>query len=162
MKESIFSTNIENMIILIIAVYGAIVSTLVLIWDIYKWKNKGPKIEGRITSNMIGINAPEYQDKKLTVVNITNTGDKPTTITNVSLKFFKSKIKKFFKKSDQLIFVATPSISHPIPYVLNPGFEWKGIIIQNDDMTKMSKQGILQCSVHLSHTNNTKDFIVKI
>ena len=161
MEETIVESNIETLIILLIAIYGAVVSTLVLIWDIYKWKNKGPKIIGRIMSDMIGLNSPEYKDKKLTLVNVTNTGDNPTTITHLSLKFYKSKIKKLFKKSTQTMLIGTPSISYPIPHVLKPGLEWQGIIIQNDDFEKMSKQGILVCSVHFSHTNKTTNFIVR-
>lgn len=152
----------KNLIILVIAIYGAIISTTVLFWDIYKWKNKGPKIIGRISSNMVGLNFPDYKNKELTVVNITNTGDRPTTITHLSLQFYKTKIKKIFKKADQIMFIATPSLSHPIPYTLNPGLEWQGIIIQNDEFKEMSDKGILVSSVYFSHTKKPINFIVKM
>ena len=36
--------NIDNPVITVIALWGAILSTIVLAWDIFKWKTAGPKL----------------------------------------------------------------------------------------------------------------------
>jgi len=68
MQETVITIIIDNYIIMFIAMYGALISTIVLLWDIYKWKNSGPKIIGKIKTNMIGIDAPQYKDENLILV----------------------------------------------------------------------------------------------
>ena len=162
MVENATQIIIDNAVVLIIALYGALISTLVFIWDIYKWKNSGPKIIGSIQANMIGINTPEYENDNLVLVNISNIGDKTTTITNLSLYYFKSHLLRFLKKPKKNMWIGNPSPSQPIPYILKPGSQWSGIFRQTDDILNFSKDGILICSVHFSHTRKYKNFRIKI
>ena len=162
MEKIVAEIKIDNLVVLLIAIYGAIISTFVLSWDIYKWKKSGPRIRGSVTPNMVFYNFPEYENKKITVVNITNTGDRPTTVTHLSLTFYKNKIKKAFNKKDNLISIDNQLIPHPIPYTLNSGLEWKGFIIQNDERKKMSEKGILVCNVYFSHAKKPINFVIKI
>ena len=162
MVENATHIIIDNAVILIIALYGALISTFVFLWDIYKWKNSGPKIIGSIQSNMIGFNTPEYGNDNLVLVNISNIGDKPTTITNLSLSYFKSHLLKLFKKPKKNMCIGNPSPSQPIPYILKPGSQWSGVFRQTDDILNFAKDGILVCSVHCSHTKKYINFRIKI
>ncbi len=50
--------NIELKGIEIVAWWGAIVATVVLVWDIYKWKTSGPKIRFVVCPGMIVVGDP--------------------------------------------------------------------------------------------------------
>jgi len=162
MQETVIRIMIDNNIIMFIALYGALISTIVLLWDIYKWKNSGPKIIGKIKTNMIGIDDLKYKNENLILVTISNIGDKPTTVTSLTLSFYNSAISKILKISKNHYWVETPSYSNPTPYLLRSGSEWTGIVVQNEKFEKLSKTGILICSIHFSHTKKCTDFRVKI
>ena len=53
-------------------------------------------IELKITAstNMESYNIPEYEGKKLITANVSNLGDRPTTITIIALVFYKSKFHR--------------------------------------------------------------------
>lgn len=152
MIENASQITIDNLIVLFIALYGAVLSTFVLFWDIYKWKSSGPKIMGEIQTNMIGVNVQgSNSDKKITV-NLSNNGDKPTTINSLNLLYYKSSLTRIIQKPQKTFFVPIPSQSHPIPHLLNTGTTWLGIIDQTNEIEKLAKDGILICTVHFSHT----------
>jgi hypothetical protein len=59
--------------------WGAIVATMVLVWDIIKWRSRGPRIKANITQDPDGYGA-EF------LVFVTNTGDLPATIESVKFR----------------------------------------------------------------------------
>jgi len=63
----------------IVAWWGAALSTIMLLWDIYKWRTAGPKIRMSVTANMISINNPETDGKTLIRIDVTNYGDSDLT-----------------------------------------------------------------------------------
>ena len=135
----------------IVAWWGAIISTIVLIWDIIKWRLTGPKLRLTVTSGMIAINMPEYKGKKMILAEVVNYGNRPTTITNLGLFFFRGWWSRLKRKPDQSFIVATPSRTHPIPYELKQGTTWKGILMQDEDVEKMVREGFLICALYHSH-----------
>jgi hypothetical protein len=67
----------------IVAWWGAILSTIVFLWDIYKWQTSGPRIRFSVQTNMRTINVSGYKGKTLVSTNVTNYGERPTTLTNL-------------------------------------------------------------------------------
>ena len=72
----------------ILAVWGAFVATLVLLWDVYKWRTSGPQISFTARPNMNIYNDPRFpNDKTFIAAEAINKGDKPTTITNLGFRY---------------------------------------------------------------------------
>jgi hypothetical protein len=69
-----------------VAWWGAILSTTVFLWDIYKYRHAGPKLWFRVQTGM----ALVPSDDKRTFISseVVNYGDRPTTLTNLTLDYF--------------------------------------------------------------------------
>ncbi|MFW1369052.1 hypothetical protein ACEWAA_22475 [Vibrio parahaemolyticus] len=64
----------------IAAWWGAIVASIVLIWDVYKWKTDGPKLNVLLAPNMKTFGDPERDDMTWVSITVTNVGSRPTTL----------------------------------------------------------------------------------
>jgi hypothetical protein len=145
-----------------LAWWGAIVSTLVLGWDIYKWKTTGAKLTITASANMESYNIPEYEGKTLVTANVSNVGDRPTTITTVALVLYKSKFHKFFNKSSKVFVLPLPSSAQPLPFVINPGEIWTGIGEQDEDIQAMSAEGVLVWQIFHSQSRKPASVAIEI
>lgn len=128
---------------------GAVTGTLVLIWDVYKWLQTGPKIKVFVAPNMVahGSAVAILGNKANIMVEVTNTGDGKTTITHLVGFFYKSRLRKWLqRKPDRMMFVPDPG-SGQLPHVIHPGERWIGVMDQNDDLIKMSNEGALYVGV---------------
>ena len=67
-----------------VAVYAALVATMVFAWNVYVWRNSGPRLNVTANMNMLVIGGSADEEKKFfLIVRGTNVGSKKTTITNV-------------------------------------------------------------------------------
>jgi hypothetical protein len=137
----------------IVAWWGAILSTIVFLWDIYKHRTAGPRLRFTIQSGMKSINIPLYEGKTLIHVDVTNLGDRPTTITNVCFLYFKG--RRFLRKRipDRAAIVLDLNRDQPIPFELKPGALWSGVAIQNKEVEEWATTGILDMTLHHSHSS---------
>jgi len=145
-----------------LAWWGAIVSTIVLAWDIYKWKTAGAKLRISSSSNMESYNIPELEGKDLITTNVANLGDRPTTITTVALVFYKSKFHKIFNKSNKVFILPMPNTAQPLPFVLNPGGIWTGIGEQTKDIKRMASKGVLEWQVFHAQSKKPASVVIEI
>ena len=142
--------------------WGAVLATLVLAWDIYKWKHSGAVVNVSVSANMqtFGGIPDELEDKTFVVVEVSNAGDGKTTLTHLVGIHYKSLFQKFRKKRNTAFFVANPAYSEPLPHVLGPGERWVGGIEQNKDLEKMSRDGYLYCGVY--HSGGKKPLLQRV
>lgn len=140
----------------IVAWWGAIIATAVLIWDVYKWRTSGPKIKFFVQPNTLIVGDLNKKDGKYIAANVTNVGDRPTTITHFVFQHYKSYIKMLRHKPDTSM-VVLPITSQPIPYILNPGDIWQGLAIQTSEVEELSKNGYLVCGICHSHSDKEID-----
>lgn len=132
----------------IVAWWGAIIATLVLAWDIFKWRQTGANLRIFTKSGMKTFGIPTTQDDTFVTVRVTNIGDRPTTITVIGLRYYKNRWNKLRNKVDQHFLVPKPSFGHqPLPYVLNVGEEWMGGVQQEEDLVKMARDGLVYIEV---------------
>jgi hypothetical protein len=124
----------------------------VFAWDIYKYRSAGPKLRFTAQTGMETVNAPFYEGKTLIVANVTNYGDRPTTITTVAFEYFKGSRRWRKKKPVKAAVTLTPSVTQPLPFELKPGVVWTGLIIQNPEIEEWATTGILDMLVYHSHT----------
>lgn len=133
----------------LVAWWGAIVATIVFLWDIYKWKTAGAKIRLLVQSGMQIIGDPQRGNLTLVTARVTNIGDRPTTITTIGFKFYTNWWQKIRNKPNQAYVVPHPELNHQVlPYILEVGQEWQGGTNQTDDLEKMAKEGYLIMEVY--------------
>ena len=98
--------------------WGAIVATIVLLWDIIKWRSRGPRLKAAVTQDAEGYGA-EF------LVFVTNTGDLPGTIESVKLRCVARRAVFFRRKIDlKDSFTLAGNKGFP-PLPLQPGEPWE-------------------------------------
>jgi len=141
----------------IVAWWGAIVATVVLVWDIYKWKNSGPKIRFTVRSGMMVVGDPTRKGQFFISTEATNIGDRPTTITNLVIQHYNSYFDMIRHKPKTSMLVAQPSTAQPLPFILQPGVVWQGLAPQTEEIEKLASDGYLVCGLCHSHSDKEID-----
>lgn len=143
----------------ILAVWGAFGATLVLLWDIYKWKNSGPQIIFRATPNMkVSEGFGDYsKDKTYVHMEATNNGDRPTTITKAGCFYYKNLMARLLRRSSSQYYIKLSKR----PGLLEPGGTWNDLADQQE-LGQLSKNGILLFALYLSHKRKPQTVRVRI
>jgi len=141
----------------VVAWWGAVVATVVLLWDIYKWRTAGPRIRFVVNSGMIIMGDPSRARQTFISAQATNVGDRPTTITNLVIQHYKTYFAMLRHKPSISMLVTEPSIEQPLPYVLQPGCVWQGLSPQTEEIEVLAKTGYLVCGLCHSHSDREID-----
>ena len=105
-----------------IAIYAALVSTSVFVWNIYVWWNSGPSLNVTASMNMLIIGGTSEEEGKLfLVVRATNVGSKKTTITNVLISSYDNIWQRVRNRPSFTAVFNNVGGAYPIPYVLDVG-----------------------------------------
>jgi hypothetical protein len=137
----------------IVAFWGAIVSTSVLMWDIAKWQLAGPKLRLRVNAGMKAHNVPVYQDKLLIVAHVENYGDRSTTLTHMTFVPYANRWKLLRRRAETHFWVGMPNTQFPIPHELQPGKMWDGIVSQEEVLKQQGNARYLVCEIYHTHRN---------
>ncbi len=137
----------------IVAWYGAVLATLVLFLEIFKWLRAGPIIKVRALTGM-ETNMRDLKDKKLILVKVTNRGSQKTTITHLVVQHYKTRFHKLINRKNRSFIISNHSIGQPLPYVLEPGEEWAGCIVQDQEFEHLSNNGLLHCGIYHSNSES--------
>ena len=132
---------------LVLAAYGAITATVVILWDVWKWKHAGPNLSVFVSTGMKTFGGLKPDDKLYVVMNVTNRGDRATTLTHMSVHYFPDWRAWIRGKSTYNAIVANPSAAQPIPYLLEPGKVWIGMGHQDEAIEKMAREGRLYAAL---------------
>jgi hypothetical protein len=144
--------NLANLTLAdLIGVWGGFVATIVLVWDIAKWHLSGPRLHVVAQPGMITLNIPDRDGKTFVVLSVSNYGERPTTINNLGLIHYRSWVHKLLGRPSITAIVNRPSDTHPIPYLIEPGTEWKGFLEQTPEIIEMGKSGRLYLILYHSH-----------
>ena len=133
--------------------WGAGLATLVLGWDIYKWKTStSPKLKLRAVSNMKILSS---DDNKLYIyVTVANTGTVKTTLTLLIAWYYASRMRRLLRRRPtETMFVKNPGHGPVLPYVLGPGEQWTATINQEEELERLARAGYLYCGVHHSSSS---------
>lgn len=142
----------------IVAWWGAIVATLVLLWDVMKWLQDGPRIRKRIALNV------HYDDGKVTSkeetenglvttyeeychIELINVGRMPTTVMGISATHKKKRNSFQFGTTQQAF---TEHFGKKLPHVISPGEVWS-CRLPMSHYHSISKYGRPEIHVNLSH-----------
>lgn len=139
-----------------IALYAAVLSTLIFIWEMYKHFTKGPRLRVEVSKDQLIIPDPAHEGKKWVSVSVTNVGDQPATITSLGCCLYKNKFDLFRKKAEACYVFPNPRLAKEMPVFLSPGEEWRPLVAQENDaqgidLGEIAKQKIVQIQIGVSH-----------
>jgi len=136
----------------ILAVWGAFIATLVLLWDIYKWIISGAKVVFRVTPNrlILGDNNDFSEDKKYIHMEAINNGERPTTLTKTAACYYKNWLNRIQRKPEAQFYIKAGG--DKLPYLLEPGKIWNGFADQAK-LEQLPMTGMLIFAIYLPHKN---------
>lgn len=141
--------------------YGAVVATAVLAWDFVKWRQSGPQIKAEARANWRTSGFDEAHNEDVMFVKVTNTGDRPTTLTSWGLYWYPTGVA-MHDKAKRKAFIIKDGLggSGVVPTKLEPGDVWTGISKETDDFKKMIKTG--KCYVALGFSHAEEETLVEV
>jgi hypothetical protein len=151
-----------------VALYAAVLSTLIFCWELWKWYRRGPKLRGFVSSNMkirdgamVSSNmkfhgGPIKDDNTYLAFKVWNIGTEPTTISLVVLQGYKSWWRRLMKsqKPDFQAPQMVRGFPDPIPYELGVGKEFMTSGRQSEEIEERTREYRLYCAVYHSFGNN--------
>ncbi|WP_092791552.1 MULTISPECIES: hypothetical protein [Rheinheimera] len=116
--------------------WGAIIASFALIWNVVVFLRSGARIKIVVTPNMeLQPPIPGSEGQKYIFVKAVNTGSSATTITHFYGFTASSHFERFRKRINQFIINGDGSYNK-LPAKLEPGEEWIGLAIQDDELLK--------------------------
>ncbi len=118
-----------DIIVAIVAVYAAILSTGALALEIRRWIETGPRLHLTARAPMITINVPGCDGKQFLCLTVINRGSAPTTLNSCVLAQYPSFWHRWRHKPKKAAVIANPTLVGSelnLPKVLNPGEVWSG------------------------------------
>jgi hypothetical protein len=134
--------------------YAAIVATVVLIWDVVKWKSGGPQVKAEAFGGWKSYGISETEGKALTLVKATNVGDRATTLTSWGMYWYPAGVS-VKKKETRKAFIVKGGLAGlgQVPKKLEPGDVWSGVASEDDQYNEMLRTGQLFMVLGFSHTD---------
>lgn len=141
--------------------WGAILATVVLAWDVYKWRQSRADLGVSASPNMQPVEQLKGSDgaEKYIFVEAVNNSDRTTTLTHLVVKHYKTFFARVRRKPSMQAVVIRPGGSQGLPYELGPGKRWTGLIDQADLEKKLGGSGHLFCGV--LHSGSKKPVLVR-
>src|SRR5438132_12326882 len=82
-----------NSVTTLLAWWGAIIATTVLVWDVYKWR-KTRQVQLSVRANGNLQDAHSQDPRRYISITVTNNGDRPTTLGLVTFRCCESEFSK--------------------------------------------------------------------
>ncbi len=134
----------------LIAWWGAVLATAVFLWDVYKHYSTGPRIKMKVMADRWVDGDPELEGKTWVLVEVTNVGGRATTLKNMTMVFYQTRWQRLRHRPAQQFFVKNPGRHLSFPHKLEVGDTWNGFVNQNDEATRMARDGYLYCHLYCS------------
>lgn len=123
-----------------VAVYGAVVATIVLLWDGVKWyADHQAKIDVHLSTGMRSFHIPALEGKELMVLTAITMSNRATTITHMTLQLYPTCWAYKTRRPSKSGIVFEPLPNQPLPYVLEPGKIWTDAGLQTEDIRVMAR-----------------------
>lgn len=109
--------------------WGAVIATLVLVWDLFKWLRSGPRLDLRVEwRREVPRRGEEHYGNALRwtlTIEVANVGDAPTTLTRLEVWHHPTLLSRFMRRGSKPYFLEQP---RSLPYLLGPGEVWRGVV----------------------------------
>ena len=130
--------------------WGAIIATSILLWDVYKWKRRGPNVVLRVQGDMNCMEGNQALPGTWLTFRGANVGDRPTTLENVTIQSYPNLWARIRSKPDKSYWIPKPGFYENFPYKLEPGETWNGRVEQDAELNAKANEGYLVCCLHHS------------
>ena len=137
---------------LLIALWGAIVATIVLIWDIYKWATDGPKLVLVVDPSVVFPRGADHPggDLPQIAVTVTNVGHGRTTLTDLSLVRYPSLLAWLRRKADETTSLVQTNPIRPFRHELDTAQDWTHRFVRTPAIERLASSGRCYCVVRHS------------
>ncbi len=131
-------------ITLVIAVYGAALSTL-------NFLRAGPKLRLNVRPGMVLV--PSDDKRTFIQTEVTNFGDRPTTLTNIGIRYFEKpwSWEHLRNRATKAAVLNDPNPAQRFPFELKPGGVWRGLTPQEPQLVDWGLKGALYFDLYHSH-----------
>lgn len=138
-----------------VSIYAAIIGTSAFMLNLKNWFDSGVKLKmNLIPDGLIIGGSPEFDEKDLIIVNVTNRGDAPTMITNLALLEMTTLWERWRLRPRKSYIVPNPQLKgYPpnIPFDLEPAKKWTGVVRKRTDVIPNLHTGTFYIGVYASH-----------
>jgi len=144
----------------IVAWWGAGLSTAVFAWDIWKYRHAGPKLRFQVRTGVPSEDATVALASRIACggkfiqTEVTNYGDRPTTLTNMELYYFDKPWSwaRLRNRPTKEKVLNNPNPAQPFPCELKPGGVWRGRLMeQMPELVEWGTTGALYFELYHSH-----------
>ena len=142
----------------LIAIYGAVLSTVVAGWNIYKQVTRGPKLVGSVTPNMNEFDATLLGVNSCVDLILSNRGNAETTITNVVVLCYKNRLDRWGRKYSKRATITRSPPRYKLPYKLGTGHEFRCLLLQDAELEEWSRKYLSYLCVCHSMSNRPVHF----
>ena len=137
-----------------VAIYAAMVATGVLFLEVRRWVETKARLAIDIAQRMQTINIPGAGAGPYLLVTVSNRGQSPTTITHLALEEFPSwwaRVRGKRAKAAVVIMPMLPGMTQHLPFFLEPGAQWQGAALQDQELEDWIASGHLYVAIYASH-----------
>jgi len=135
----------------VLACWGAGLSTIVFLWDIYKYRKAGPKLRFEVSANIVLI--PSSDKRTFVRSQVTNYGDRPTTLMTIGIYYFAKRcsLNRLRNRATKSFVADDLNTSQNFPWELKEGSMWTGLTEQLPELEEMGRKGDLEFALYHSH-----------
>ena len=147
---------------IVAAWWGALIATIVLLFDYYKWARSGPRLKCDAKYGWKMMMQGTSDESEYIFFSVTNTGDRPTTITHQSCLHWPTRLDKLLKKNQSSFFIKGGAHGlGNVPTIIRPGEVWNGLARINEEIRKLMAEG--GCLfVALSFSHRRRSYLFKV
>lgn len=122
----------------IAAWWGAIIATLLLMWDVYKWRRSGARIHVRVGTDFLLVGSKSGSalegEQTFACITVVNEGDLPATINMACGAYFPTLLHRWIRRirgSTHFLVTLDQDLGSRVPQVVGPGEQWTGVFPQD-------------------------------
>ena len=137
----------------VVAFYAAIVSTGALVLEVRRWFESRAKIHVSATPGMSLLANGRFSDEEYILVNATNRGLAPTTITHFGFEAYPDLGARLRRRPSQSMWVpmASQGSGQQLPFGLAPGAYWTGMAEEDEAISGLVEKGHLWAVIYATH-----------
>ena len=150
-----------------VAIYGAVMATAVLVWDVIKWrKEKRLTLAGRVASNMVMASSaltPATAGKTYLSLNVDNRGHLSTQVSQMGIFVYDNWFNAWRGKLHKGAVVIDPmqhSTGCMLPFRLEPGGTYWGLCEQPPELEEWTSTKLVYLGVF--HSMSKRPFKVRL
>lgn len=132
-----------------IAIWGAVIATLVAAFDVYKHLRSGKPVLKMDISRPLISNDPREAGTRVIRVSVTNIGNTPVTLAGLSYRYFSDRPKNFKKPATERGLINTfrfPPVQE-FPFLLAVGATWNHLVKLTPELERMAMEGFLYLEI---------------